>query len=83
MSELVAKYLGKLKEMMSGKSRRRSLMGEGRSLADLELRIHRDFINRRRPVAVQRWQTRSGNPMSRMVMNEPVPYRKISAFPTA
>ena len=83
MSELVARYLQRLKEIMTGKGRRRAGTGQGRSLGDFDLSIHRDVINRRRPVMVQRWQTRSGYPMSRMVSSEPVPYRKVSAFPTA
>ena len=82
MSELVARYLQRLKEIMTGKGHRMGT-GQGRSLGDFDLSIHRDVINRRRPVMVQRWQTRSGDSMSRMVSSEPVPYRKISAFPTA
>ena len=52
MSELIAKYLEKLKEMMSGKSHHRSMMGDGRSMADLDLSLHRDFISSRKAVSL-------------------------------
>ena len=81
MSKSVANYLLGLRQAMTGKGAK--MAGTGRSLGDIDLSIHREVVSRKRPVMVQRWQTRSGDPMSRMVSSEPVPYRKVSAFPTA
>ena len=78
MSKSVAKYLIGLRQAMTGKGAERA--GTGRSLGDIDLSIHQEVVSRRKPVSVERWQTRSGHPMSREVTGEPVPYRRTPAF---
>ena len=78
MPKSVAKYLLGLREAVTGKGAKRA--GTGRSSGDIDLSIQYEVVSRRKPLSVERWQTRTGDHMSNMVASEPVPHRRVSAF---